>query len=57
MTTAKGDVRLQNNSLFIKPLDTTLQNLAYRFVNGDPNSQTLRDLVNQPLTSIFHPRR
>ncbi len=27
MTTAKGDVRLQNNSLFIKPLDTTLQNL------------------------------
>ncbi len=26
MTTAKGDVRPQNNSLFIKPLDTTLQN-------------------------------
>ncbi len=43
MTTAKGDVRLQNNSLFIKPLDTTLQNLSgnFSFVNGDLNSQTL----------------
>ncbi|STS86629.1 membrane protein [Klebsiella variicola] len=37
MTTAKGDVRLQNNSLFIKPLDTTLQNLSgnFSFVNGE----------------------
>ncbi len=43
MTTAKGDVHLQNNDLFIKPLDTTLQNLSgnFSFVNGDLNSQTL----------------
>ncbi len=59
MTTAKGDVRLQNNSLFIKPLDTTLQNLSgnFSFVNGDLNSQTLSATwFNQPLNLNFSTR-
>lgn len=43
MTTAKGDVRLNNNSLFIKPIDTTLQNLSgkFSFVNGDLKSEPM----------------
>ncbi|HDH1517645.1 TPA: AsmA2 domain-containing protein YhdP [Klebsiella quasipneumoniae subsp. similipneumoniae] len=59
MTTAKGDVRLQNNTLFIKPLDTTLQNLSgnFSFVNGDLNSQTLSATwFNQPLNLNFSTR-
>ncbi len=28
LTTAKGDVRLNNNSLYIKPLDSTLKTSA-----------------------------
>jgi uncharacterized protein YhdP len=59
MTTAKGDVRLQNNSLFIKPLDTTLQNLSgnFSFVNGDLNSEPLSATwFNQPLNLDFSTR-
>ena len=59
MTTAKGDVRLQNNSLFIKPLDTTLQNLSgnFSFVNGDLNSETLSATwFHQPLNLNFSTR-
>ncbi len=60
MTTAKGDVRLQNNNLFIKPLDTTLQNLSgnFSFVNGDLNSDTLSATwFNQPLNLNFPPAK
>ncbi len=34
--TAEGDVSLRNNSLFIKPLNSTLKNLngKFSFVNG-----------------------
>ena len=37
MTIAKGDVRLKNNDLFIKPIDATLKNLngQFSFENGD----------------------
>lgn len=40
MIIVKGDVCLQNNSLFIKLLDIMLQNLSgnFSFVNGDFNS-------------------
>jgi uncharacterized protein YhdP len=56
MTTAKGDVRLNNNSLFIKPIDTTLQNLSgkFSFVNGDLKSEPMSaSWFNQPLNLDF----
>ncbi len=60
MTTAKGDVRRRRIiNLFIKPLDTTLQNLSgnFNFVNGDLNSQTLSATwFNQPLNLNFSTR-
>lgn len=47
MTTAKGDVRLNNNSLYIKPLDSTLKNLSgqFSFVNGTLKSEPLKATV------------
>jgi uncharacterized protein YhdP len=51
MTTAKGDVRLKNNSLFIKPLESTLKNLSgqFSFVNGNLKSEPLTaSWFNQP---------
>jgi uncharacterized protein YhdP len=47
-------------NLFIKPLDTTLQNLSgnFSFVNGDLNSETLSATwFNQPLNLNFPPGR
>ncbi|EIQ67774.1 putative protease domain protein, partial [Shigella flexneri 1235-66] len=36
LVTAKGEVTLRNNSLFIKPLDSILKNLSgkFSFING-----------------------
>jgi uncharacterized protein YhdP len=48
-----------NNSLFIKPIDTT-QNLSgkFSFVNGDLKSETLKaSWFNQPLNLDFSPPR
>ena len=56
MTTAKGDVRLQNNSLFIKPLNSTLTNLngQFSFVNGNLKSEPLNATwFNQPINIDF----
>ncbi|WP_442779977.1 AsmA2 domain-containing protein YhdP [Enterobacter cancerogenus] len=56
MTTAKGDVRLQNNSLFIKPLNSTLTNLngQFSFVNGNLKSEPLNATwFNQPIKIDF----
>ena len=57
MTTAKGNVRLQNNQLFVQPLNTTLKGLSgqFSFVNGDLQSQTLRaSWFNQPVNVDFN---
>lgn len=54
--TAKGDVALHNNSLFIKPLDSTLKNLSgkFSFVNGNLQSEPLTaNWFNQPLNVDF----
>lgn len=56
MATAKGDVRLQNNSLFIKPLNSTLTNLngQFSFVNGNLKSEPLNATwFNQPINIDF----
>ena len=56
MTTAKGDVRLKNNSLLIKPLSSTLTNLSgqFSFVNGDLKSGPLTaNWFNQPVNIDF----
>ncbi|MBL5885253.1 AsmA2 domain-containing protein YhdP [Lelliottia aquatilis] len=56
MTTAEGDVVLNNNSLFIKPLDSTLKNLSgkFSFVNGNLKSDPLKATwFNQPLNVDF----
>ena len=56
MTTAKGDVRLKNNDLFIKPIDATLKNLngQFSFENGDLKSGPLSATwFNQPLNLNF----
>jgi conserved hypothetical protein TIGR02099 len=53
---AKGDVKLNNNSLFIKPLDSTLKNLngEFSFENGDLKSGPLTaNWFNQPLKVDF----
>lgn len=57
MTTAKGEVVLNNNTLLIKPLSSTLQNLSGRFsfVNGDLQSGPLRATwFNQPVDIDFN---
>lgn len=59
MTTATGDVVLNNNSLFIKPLDSTLKNLSgtFRFKNGDLDSGPMQAVwFNQPLNIDFTTR-
>ncbi len=56
MTTAKGEVRLRDNSLFIKPLNSTLHNLNgnFSFVNGNLQSEPLTaSWFNQPLNVNF----
>ena len=56
MTTAKGDVRLNNNSLYIKPLESTLKNLSgqFSFVNGNLKSEPLTARwFNQPVNIDF----
>ena len=56
LTTAKGDVRLNNNSLYIKPLDSTLKNLSgqFSFVNGTLKSEPLKATwFNQPVNIDF----
>jgi uncharacterized protein (TIGR02099 family) len=53
---AKGDVKLNNNSLFIKPLNSTLKNLngEFSFENGDLKSGPLTaNWFNQPLKVDF----
>lgn len=57
MTTAKGDVLLNNNTLLVKPLSTTLKNLSGRFsfVNGDLQSEPLRATwFNQAVAMSFN---
>jgi uncharacterized protein (TIGR02099 family) len=56
MTTAKGDVRLNNNNLFIKPLDSTINNLSgqFSFVNGNLKSGPLTaSWFKQPVNIDF----
>lgn len=56
LVTAKGEVTLRNNSLFIKPLDNTLKNLSgkFSFINGDLQSEPLTaSWFNQPLNVDF----
>ncbi|MGP3590984.1 AsmA2 domain-containing protein YhdP [Vagococcus sp. WN89Y] len=56
MTVAKGDVQLNNNSLFIKPLNSTLHNLSgtFSFENGNLQSEPLKATwFNQPLNVDF----
>ncbi|MDY0971243.1 AsmA2 domain-containing protein YhdP [Siccibacter turicensis] len=59
MTTASGDVNLNNNTLFIKPLNSTLNNLtgSFHFKNGDLDSGPLTARwFNQPLNVTFTTR-
>ncbi|NDJ56155.1 AsmA2 domain-containing protein [Enterobacteriaceae bacterium 4M9] len=54
--TAKGDVQLRNNSLLIKPIDSTLENLSgsFSFENGNLVSKPLTARwFNQPLNLDF----
>lgn len=56
---AKGDVRLRDNSLFIKPIDSTLENLSgnFSFENGNLTSKPLTARwFNQPLNLDFTTR-
>ncbi|STE83127.1 membrane protein [Escherichia coli] len=61
LVTAKGEVTLRNNSLFIKPLDSTLKNLSgkFSFINSDLQSEPLTaSWFNQPFErGFFHQRR
>lgn len=53
---AKGDVRLSDNSLYIKPLNSTLKNLKgeFSFENGDLKSGPMTaNWFNQPLNVDF----
>jgi uncharacterized protein (TIGR02099 family) len=56
MTTAKGDVVLNHNNLFIKPLNSTVKDLrgAFSFVNGNLKSEPLQAMwFNQPVNIDF----
>lgn len=56
MTLAKGEVALKNNSLFIKPISSTLKNLngKFSFENGNLKSEPLTATwFNQPLNVDF----
>ncbi|MEH2920756.1 AsmA2 domain-containing protein YhdP [Samsonia erythrinae] len=53
---ASGDITLNNNSLYIKPLDTTIKNLSgkFHYDNGNLRSETLRaNWLNQPMAVNF----
>ncbi|WP_380179765.1 AsmA2 domain-containing protein YhdP [Kalamiella sp. sgz302252] len=54
---ASGDVNLRNNSLFIKPLNSTIKNLSGRFTydNGNLQSEPLTaSWFGQPLNVTFN---
>lgn len=56
---ASGDVLMQNNSLTIKPIGSTLHNLSgrFRFNNGDLDSEAMRaEWLGQPLDVRFNTR-
>ncbi|EFN0218331.1 AsmA2 domain-containing protein YhdP [Escherichia fergusonii] len=56
LVTAKGEVVLKNNSLFIKPLNSKLDNLSgkFRFIKGNLTSEPLTARwFNQPLNVDF----
>ncbi len=56
MTTAKGDVTLNHNNLFIKPINSTVNDLRgkFSFVNGNLKSEPLQATwFNQPLNIDF----
>lgn len=56
MTLVKGEVALKNNSLFIKPISSTLKNLSgkFSFENGNLKSEPLTATwFNQPLNVDF----
>ena len=56
MTFASGDVTLNNNTLLIKPLESTLYRLSgkFSFANGDLRSEPLQATwFNQPVTLNF----
>ncbi|MFC3394074.1 AsmA2 domain-containing protein YhdP [Brenneria rubrifaciens] len=53
---ARGDVVLNNNSLYIKPLATTIKNLTgrFRYDNGNLRSETLEaNWLDQPMRVNF----
>lgn len=59
LTTASGDVVLNNNRLYIKPIDSTLENLTgrFHFANGDLDSGPLQARwFTQPLNLSFTTR-
>lgn len=54
--TAKGEISLNNNNLYIKPLDSVIKNISgqFSFVNGDLSSKTLRgSWFSQPVNFSF----
>ncbi len=56
LVTAKGEVTLRNNSLFIKPPRQHPENLSgkFSFINGDSQSEPLTaSWFNQPLNVDF----
>ena len=56
ITTAKGDVVLNHNNLFIKPLNSTVKDLrgSFSFVNGNLKSEPLQAMwFNQPVNIDF----
>ncbi|MGK9173086.1 AsmA2 domain-containing protein YhdP [Yokenella regensburgei] len=56
ITTAKGDVTLNHNNLFIKPINSTVNDLRgkFSFVNGNLKSEPLQATwFNQPLNIDF----
>ncbi|WP_437889776.1 AsmA2 domain-containing protein YhdP [Phytobacter sp. V91] len=56
MTTAKGDVMLNHNDLFIKPINSTVKDLRgkFSFINGNLKSEPLQATwFNQPLNIDF----
>lgn len=56
MTTAQGNVRLQDNTLLIKPLNSTLHHVSgsFHFTNGELHSDPLQATwFNQPVNLDF----
>ncbi|QTF10303.1 AsmA2 domain-containing protein [Brenneria izadpanahii] len=53
---ASGDIALNNNGLYIKPLSSTIKNLTgkFHYDNGNLRSETLQaNWLNQPMTVDF----